>query len=122
MAAYVEGEAPETDSEDEQYLFNLSYMKVRNRWNEIDLKHFFLFKIGSETPFESPNVAINNTKDLLLKGNIVDGLTNDEDLLNTPVATEITEDFAIYPSGDPATPAEFFYENELLRRKISKKI
>lgn len=30
MAAYVEGEAPETDSEDEQYLFNLSYMKVQN--------------------------------------------------------------------------------------------
>lgn len=29
MAAYVDGEAPETDSEDEQYLFNLSYMKVR---------------------------------------------------------------------------------------------
>lgn len=28
MATYVEGEAPETDSEDEQYLFNLSYMKV----------------------------------------------------------------------------------------------
>lgn len=44
MAAYVEGEAPETDSEDEQYLFNLSYMKVRNRWNEIDLKHFFSFQ------------------------------------------------------------------------------
>lgn len=28
MATYVDGEAPETDSEDEQYLFNLSYMKV----------------------------------------------------------------------------------------------
>jgi hypothetical protein len=28
MATYIEGEAPETDSEDEQYLFNLSYMKV----------------------------------------------------------------------------------------------
>lgn len=28
MATYVEGEAPETDSEDEQYLFNLSYLKV----------------------------------------------------------------------------------------------
>lgn len=28
MASYVDGEAPETDSEDEQYLFNLSYMKV----------------------------------------------------------------------------------------------
>lgn len=28
MATYVEGEAVETDSEDEQYLFNLSYMKV----------------------------------------------------------------------------------------------
>jgi len=27
MAMYI-GEAPETDSEDEQYSFNLSYMKV----------------------------------------------------------------------------------------------
>lgn len=121
MAAYVEGEAPETDSEDEQYLFNLSYMKVKTTiWKlKFNLKCFHS-KIGSENAFESPNVAISNTKDLLLKGNIVDGLTNDEDLLNTPVATEITEDFSMYPSGDPATPAEFFYENELLRRKISK--
>lgn len=69
---------------------------------------------------ESPNVAINTTKDLLLKGNVVDGVTEAQDLLNTPVATEITEDFDIYPSGEPATPAEFFYENELLRRKISE--
>lgn len=28
MATYVDGEAPETDSEDEQNLFNLSYMRV----------------------------------------------------------------------------------------------
>lgn len=28
MATYVEGEDVETDSEDEQYSFNLSYMKV----------------------------------------------------------------------------------------------
>lgn len=28
MGSYVEGEAPETDSEEEQYMFNLSYMKV----------------------------------------------------------------------------------------------
>ena len=28
MMATYPGEAPETDSEDEQYLFNLSYMKV----------------------------------------------------------------------------------------------
>lgn len=48
-------------------------------------------------------------------------MTEAQDLLNTPVATEITEDFfPIYPSGTPASPAEFFYENELLRRKISK--
>ena len=41
--------------------------------------------------------------------------------MNTPVATEITEDFfPIYRSGQPADPAEFFYENELLRRKISE--
>lgn len=41
--------------------------------------------------------------------------------MNTPVATELTEDFApLYPSGIPETPAEFFYENELLRKKISK--
>lgn len=57
-----------------------------------------------------------------MKGNVVDGLTETQDLLNTPVATEITEDFAIYPSGDPTCPAEFFYENELLRRKISESI
>lgn len=30
MATYVEGEAAETDSsDDEQYVFNLSYMKVK---------------------------------------------------------------------------------------------
>lgn len=34
MATYIEGEAPETDSEDEQYLFNLSYMKVRFSFHE----------------------------------------------------------------------------------------
>lgn len=28
MATFVEGEATETDSEDEQYFFNLSYKKV----------------------------------------------------------------------------------------------
>ena len=79
------------------------------------------FKIGNENPLESPNVAINATKDLLLKGNVVEGLTETQDLLNTPVATEITEDFTpMYLSGVPASPAEFFYENELLRRKISK--
>lgn len=38
MATYVEGEAAETDSsDDEQYVFNLSYMKVmfqsRNNFN-----------------------------------------------------------------------------------------
>lgn len=64
---------------------------------------------------------IHNTKDLLLKGNVVEGLTEAQDLINTPVATEITEDFApLYPSGIPESPAEFFYENELLRKKISK--
>jgi hypothetical protein len=66
-------------------------------------------------------VAISNTKDILLKGNVVDGLNETQDLINTPVATEITEDFtSIYPLGNPETPAEFFYENELLRRKISE--
>lgn len=79
-----------------------------------------LKQIGNETPLENSNAAISNTRDLLLKGNVVEGLTESQALLNTPVATEITEDFAIYPSGDPATPAEFFYENELLRRKISE--
>lgn len=78
-------------------------------------------QIGSENPLENPNVAINNTKELLLKGSVVDGLSETQDLLNTPVATEITEDFTpMYLSGDPASPAEFFYENELLRKKISK--
>lgn len=28
MATYVDGEAPETDSDEEQDLFNLSYLKV----------------------------------------------------------------------------------------------
>lgn len=70
---------------------------------------------------ESPNVALNTTKDLILKGHVVDGVTETEDLINTPVATEITEDFTpLYPSGAPTSPAEFFYENELLRKKISE--
>lgn len=52
---------------------------------------------------------------------MVDGLTESQDLMNTPVATEITEEFTpIYPKGEPTCPAEFFYENELLRKKISK--
>ena len=76
-----------------------------------------IIQIGNENPLESPNVAINNTKDLLIKGKIVDGLTETQDLINTPVATEITEEF---PSGILESPAEFFYENELLRKKISK--
>lgn len=38
MAAYFEGEAAETDSEDEQYLFNLSYMKVRFDSSVLKLK------------------------------------------------------------------------------------
>lgn len=125
MATYVDGEAPETDSEDEQYLFNLSYMKVRLKIT----KTIFLiiqtwmnyWQIGGENQHESPNVALSNTKDLLLKGNVVEGLTETQELLNTPVATEITEEYTpIYPFGDPATPAEFFYENELLRKKISE--
>jgi hypothetical protein len=57
----------------------------------------------------------------LLKGNVVEGVTETQGLINTPVATELTEDFTpMYPSGTPADPAEFFYENELLRRKISE--
>lgn len=39
MASYVDGEAPETDSEDEQYLFNLSYMKV-NHFSNFNLVKF----------------------------------------------------------------------------------
>lgn len=82
---------------------------------------FLIPKIGQDNPLESPNVAVNNAKDMLLKGNVVDGLTEAQDLINTPVATELTEEFApIYPLGNPATPAEFFYENELLRKKISE--
>jgi hypothetical protein len=35
MATYVEGEAAETSSDEEQYVFNLSYMKVnKNREND----------------------------------------------------------------------------------------
>lgn len=126
MATYVDGEAPETDSEDEQYLFNLSYLKVRliliSSIKQVPKKFYqYLFtQIGNDHVLESPNVAINNTKDLLLKGNVVDGMTEAQDLLNTPVATELTEDFDMYPCGEPATPAEFFYENELLKRKISE--
>lgn len=127
MATYVDGEAPETDSEDEQYHFNLSYLKVRVTINLLQvLKKFYQYyvftQIGNDHVLESPNVAINNAKDLLLKGNVVDGLTEAQDLLNTPVATELTEDFDVYPCGEPATPAEFFYENELLRRKISESL
>lgn len=79
-----------------------------------------MLKIGCDNSLESPNVAINNARDILLKGNVVDGMTETQNLLNTPVATELTEDFNIYPSGEPETPAEFFYANELLRRKIGE--
>lgn len=124
MATYVEGEAPETDSEDEQYLFNLSYMKVGHSISWIPFKLFaHEFKIGNENSTESPNKAVNNAKDIFLKGNVVDGVTDAEDLMNTPVATEITEEFTpIYPMGEPTTPAEFFYENDLLRKKISNEL
>jgi len=82
----------------------------------------FFFQIGSDEISSTPNVAHSNTKDILLKGNIVDGVTEAQDLMDTPVATELTEDFVMYPNGIPATPAEFFYENELLRQKISELI
>ncbi|CRK97980.1 CLUMA_CG011352, isoform A [Clunio marinus] len=101
MATYVDGEAPETDSEDEQYLFNLSYMKIGNN------------------SLESPNVALNNAKEILFKGNVVEGLSETQDLIDTPVATELTEDFTVCPSDYPPPPAEFFYENELLHKKIN---
>lgn len=54
---------------------------------------------------------------------MVDGVTESQDLINTPVATEITEEFApVYPLGEPTCPAEFFYESELLRKKISNNL
>ncbi|KAG5680299.1 hypothetical protein PVAND_009816 [Polypedilum vanderplanki] len=95
MATYVvEGEASE--SEDEQYSFNLSYMKI-----------------GNENNLESPNVAINNAKELILKGIVIDGLTETQELLNTPVATEITEDF--FSSEIQNEPT-----NDALRNKINE--
>jgi hypothetical protein len=90
---------------------------------ETIFKTFFIAlhaQIGNENSIDS-YVATNNTKDLLLKGSVVEGLTETQNLINTPIATEITEDFTpLYPSGIPQSPAEFFYENELLRRKISE--
>ncbi|XP_070493253.1 uncharacterized protein Blos3 [Chironomus tepperi] len=71
------GEAPETDSEDEHYVFNFSYAKI-----------------GNENNLEYPNVAVNNSSDILLNGKVVEGLSEAEDLLNTPFATEITENFS----------------------------
>jgi hypothetical protein len=87
-----------------------------------ELYRFGIFlQIGSENPLESPNVAISNAKDIILKGNVVDGVTETENLINTPVATELTEDFTpMYPRGSPSDPASFFYENNSLRKKISK--
>ncbi|CAG9804036.1 unnamed protein product [Chironomus riparius] len=71
------GEAPETDSEDEQYVFNSSYAKI-----------------GNETNLECPNVAVNSSHDIIIKGKVVEGLSEAEDLLNTPLGTEITESFS----------------------------
>jgi len=82
-------------------------------------------QIGNDNSIENPNVAIDNTKDLILKGRVVEGLSATEELLHTPVATEITEDYSptTTSTADPISPAcsaELFYENERLRKKISE--
>lgn len=49
-------------------------------------------------------------------------LTNTEidDLINTTVAAEATEEYIPTYTKPPTCPAEFFYENELVRKKMSK--
>lgn len=41
MATYVEGEAAETSSDEEQYVFNLSYMKVNKYGEKQKLIYFY---------------------------------------------------------------------------------
>lgn len=74
----------------------------------------FSLKIGNE---ENPNVAVDNTHDILIKGKVVEGLTETEDLLNTPYATEITENFS-----PTAGESSYKYSHDIdpFRRKISK--
>lgn len=67
---------------------------------------------------EAPNVAVNNTKDLILKGTVIDGVSEFQDLINTPVATEITEEFCASTSSNDR--ALYANEYHLFRRKINE--
>jgi len=62
---------------------------------------------------ECPNVAVNNSHDILLKGKVVEGLSETQDLLNTPFGTEITENFSLSSCSPNIDP---------LRKRISMKI
>lgn len=54
-----------------------------------------------------------------MKGTVIEGVTEVQDLINTPIATEITEDFS--PSSTvSANESQFLPENNLLRRKINE--
>ncbi|CAO1414436.1 unnamed protein product [Diamesa serratosioi] len=104
MSSWVDGEAPETDDSDDEYLFNLSYMKI-----------------GVDSESLNPNVATTSSaRDMILKGAIVDGATEIDDLINTPVAAEATEEYIPAYIKPPTCTAEFFYENELVRKKMNE--
>lgn len=55
---------------------------------------------------------------MLLKGTVIDGVTEDQNLINTPIATEITEDFS--PSEDQAAALAYTHDKKLFRKKINE--
>lgn len=66
------------------------------------------------------------TRNIILKrgDNIIDGAYDFQSRSTSSFSTkgvEITEKYSsIYPNGSPKSEAEFFYENELFKKKISE--
>lgn len=75
------------------------------------------------SPQRSDNIvkATDKTlKSVKLGGSIVDG-SYDRKATSTSAGSEIGEKYSpIYPKGPPQSEAEFFYENELFKKKISE--
>lgn len=61
-------------------------------------------------------MVIDNTKDLIFKGSVIDGISEVQDLINTPIAKEATE------SNDLSIEDQKMYahSHNLFRRKINE--